>query len=90
MAATGGEIRELGANEVAEGVVRGVAAAAMAERSVELEEAGYELAEQGLAEVAIAGAAADVARDLAAEGVAEVAEGAADLGAADEMAKKAK
>lgn len=44
MAATGGEIRELGANEVAEGVVRGVAAAAMAERSFELAEASTEQA----------------------------------------------
>ena len=36
MAATGAEIRELGRNEVSEGVVRKVAAAAMAEQSEEL------------------------------------------------------
>jgi hypothetical protein len=71
LAATGAENRELGANEVSEGVVRGVAAAAMYERAEELAEAGAVLAEEGLDELA---------RDLTAEGVAAVAEAAADLG----------
>ena len=44
------------------------------------------LAEWGLEERAVTGAAGEVARDLAAEGVAEVAQGAADLAAADVMA----
>ena len=52
LAATGGEIRELGANEVAEGLLRKIAAEAMAEESEELAIAGIELAAQGLKSLA--------------------------------------
>jgi hypothetical protein len=57
----------------------------MSQRAEELAAAGAVLAAEGLEELAVAEAAADMARDLAAEGVAEVAAGAAELGAAAEI-----
>ena len=64
MTATGAEIRELGANEMAEGLVRKIAAAAMAKEreelaaATELESAARDIASVGLAEAAV-GAAND-------------------------------
>jgi hypothetical protein len=83
MHATGVNVAELGANEMAEGFTRLVAAGDVAVRSEELAEAGAADLIAGVSEVAIAEAMDDVAKDVAAEGVVEVAVGSAELGAAD-------
>jgi hypothetical protein len=82
LAATGGEIRELGANELEEGIIRKIAAAAVAEESIELAEAGVDLAVQGAEELAAGEELESAARDIAADGVAQEAVGAAEIGAA--------
>ena len=73
---------EVGANEVAEGIVRVAASEAMAERSEELAATGVVLAAEGEAELEVAAAAAGVAGDLAEEAVAEAVVAGAELGAA--------
>ena len=67
LAVEGDVVADLGAGEVAEGLVRTAASEAMAERSEELAIAGLGLAARGEYELDVAGAAADVAADLAEE-----------------------
>jgi hypothetical protein len=64
MGETGTRVAGLGADEVAEGVVRGVASGALATDSEALAEAGVALAAQGMVETAAAEAAAKAAREL--------------------------
>ncbi len=82
MAATGGQIADMGVNEIDEGLLRVAASDMAAERSAELAAAGADLADRGAVEMAVAGAAADLADDLESEGVTDVEIGAAELGAA--------
>jgi hypothetical protein len=82
MAATGAEIREFGANEIAEGLLREIAAEALADESDALAAAGVELAAEGIDELATAAELNSAARDIAAEGLAQGVTGAAEIGAA--------
>jgi hypothetical protein len=90
LAATGKDIGELSAEEVAEGVTRLIASAALEERSEELEEEGEAYAEVGVDEVMSAAALGEVARDLTLEGITETSMAAAELGAAAEAAQAKK
>ena len=83
MSATGANVAELGANEMAEGLTRLAAAEEIAIRSEVLAGAGAADLITGAREVAVAEAMDEVAKDVAVEGVAEVAMGSAELGAAD-------
>ena len=85
VSATGAQVGDLGANEMAEGLTRLAVSDAMALRSAELAEAGDELTAAGLVEMAAASGMREAAEDLAAEGVAEMVTGAAELGAAATM-----
>jgi hypothetical protein len=71
IAATGEDLEGAGTEEALEGVARQLASRAMAADSAALAEEGAELATQGLIEVAVADAAADLAGDLIAEPTAE-------------------
>jgi hypothetical protein len=83
MSATGANVADLGANEMAEGLTRLAAAEDIAIQSEELAGAGAADLITGAREVAAAEAMDEVAKDVAAEGMAEVAVGSAELGAAD-------
>jgi hypothetical protein len=72
-------VTALGANEVAEGIVRMAASEAMAARSEELAAAGVVLAAQGIEEITAAEVAHVVGREMAVEGIAEMTAGAAML-----------
>jgi hypothetical protein len=82
VSATGAQVGELGANEVAEGLTRLAVADGVALRSQELAEAGAELTAQGVVEMAAASGLREAAQDLAAEGVGQMMEGSAEIGAA--------
>jgi hypothetical protein len=84
LVATGQDLSELSAEEVAEGVTRLVASAALEERSGELEEESEIYAEVGVDELMDAQALGQAARGLASEGVEEAAVAGAELGAAAE------
>jgi hypothetical protein len=83
MSATGANVADLGANEVAEGLTRLAVAGDIAVRSEELAEAGAADFVAGVGEVAAAEALDEVAKDVAAEGVAEIATGAEAIGASE-------
>ena len=78
-------VADLGAEEVAEGLVRAAASEAMAERSDELAAAGAGLAARGIFEMGVAEGAAEVAADRAEESLAGAMVGGAELGAAATM-----
>jgi hypothetical protein len=80
----------LSAEEVAEGVTRLIASAALDERSQELAEEGQAYAEVGADELMASDALGDVARDLTLEGITETSMAAAELGAATEAAQTKK
>ena len=84
LVATGQDLSALSAEEVAEGVTRLAASAALEERSGELAEAGEIYAEAGADELMDAQTLGDAARGLASDGVAEAAVAGAELGAAAE------
>jgi hypothetical protein len=90
LAATGQDLSELSAEEVAEGVTRLIASAALEERSEELEEEGEAYAEVGADELMASETLGDVARDLTLEGITETSMAAAELGAATEAAQSKK
>jgi hypothetical protein len=85
MKASGKEVSDLYANEIAEGLTRLAAAGNIAIRSEELAEEGAEDFLAGVSEMAAAEALDEVAKDVAAEGIADVAVGSAELGDADAM-----
>jgi hypothetical protein len=82
IAATGKDLAELSAEEVAEGIVRLAAAEAGAEMSEAMIAAGAARMAVGADELAVAETAAGLAREAAAVGVGEAALGAAAVGAA--------
>jgi len=90
LVATGRDLSELSAEEVAEGVTRLVASAALEERSDELEEESEIYAEVGADELMDAQALGQAARGLASEGVAEATVAGAELGAAAEARQTTK
>jgi hypothetical protein len=82
MQVTGGQIRELSAGEIAEGVVRLAAADAMSERADDLVADAAQRHVRGRGELETAAAFGSAAREMAREGVAKVAEGGVAIGAA--------
>ena len=80
MAATGAKVGELGANEMAEGLVRMSAAEAAAQRSAELAIEGEVNAIVGVEEIAEAQQARKVARKLEKKGIKQVAAGTEAVG----------
>ena len=82
IAATGNNVADLSAREVAEGVVRMAASDALATRSEELGVEAIETAMTGVDELAAADELGQASRAAAAQGVAETATGSAELGAA--------
>jgi hypothetical protein len=85
--ATGKDLSELSAEEVAEGVTRLAASDALSAASEELAEEGAELAVKGAEELTESAALGDVARDLTMEGLAETSLATAELGAAAQAAQ---
>jgi len=87
LAATGTDLSELSAEEVAEGVVRLAASATLSDERDELAGQAVDLAYTGLSEMDDAEALATAARDAAKIGVVGVAVGSSELqAAADEAA----
>ena len=82
MAATGADIANLSASEVAEGFTRLAAADALAARSDELVAAGVDRAIAGTEELAEAASLSEAARSAAAASEPEAAIGGAAIGAA--------
>jgi hypothetical protein len=71
MGETGARVAGLGAEEMVEGVARGIASETLAVDSEALAEAGVALAAQGMVETAAAEAAAEAARELSADAAEE-------------------
>jgi hypothetical protein len=82
----GEDIEVMGEDEVVEGMLRGAASEAVAERSAELSVASDMLAAKGVDELTTAAMAGMVARDAAQSGVAEIASGAEEMGAGEATA----
>jgi hypothetical protein len=82
----GEDIEVMGEDEVVEGMARGAASEAVAERSAELSVASDMLAAKGVDELTTAAMAGMVARDAAQSGVAEIANGAEEMGAGEATA----
>ena len=80
--ATGQRISDLGVNEIDEGVLRVAASDIAADRSADLDAAGFVLGVRGLAKLADAEEDANLAEALEELGTEEYATGAAELGAA--------
>jgi hypothetical protein len=76
----GEDIEVMGEDEVVEGMVRGAASEAVAERSAELSVASDMLAAKGVDELTTAAMAGMIARDAAQSGVAAIASGAEEMG----------
>ena len=83
IAETGVEVGELGADEFAKGITRLAQAQAIESQSQQLAQAGAELTEQGVAEMAVSQEARQAAQEMRAKGVAEIAIGAEEVGAAE-------
>jgi hypothetical protein len=83
MAETGAEVGELAAGEVAEGIGRLIEAEELENQSELLQDAGEQLAEQGLAEVVASEELSEAAKEIRAEGVDEIATGAEEVGEAE-------
>jgi hypothetical protein len=86
MAETGEKVSDLGANEVAEGLIRMAVAQEGAERSADLFADGAMNAVGGEEALAVAAGARQVARDLERAGIKQVSAGTEEVGQAEAMA----
>jgi hypothetical protein len=85
MAETGEKVGDMGANEVAEGLIRMAVAEEAAERSTDLFADGAMNAVGGEEALAVAAGARKVARQLEKEGIKQVAAGTEAVGQAEAM-----
>ena len=83
IAETGVEVGDLGADEFAKGITRLSQAQSIESQSKQLAQAGVELTEQGVAEMAASRETRRAAEEMAAEGVAGIATGAEEVGEAE-------
>ena len=83
MAETGAEVGELAVGEVAEGIGRLVESEELENQSELLEDAGEQLAEQGLDEVVASEELSSAAKEIRAEGIGDIAKGAEEVGEAE-------
>jgi hypothetical protein len=86
IAETGVEVSDLGADEFAKRITRLAQAQELESGAQRLAQAGAELTEQGVAEMAVSQGARQASQEMRAEGVAEIATGAEEVGAAESIA----